>query len=69
LQYSAKRFYSPVRVSPHEEGDNVRFYVASDRPRATPATLQVRRLDSSATVRVTSTGTRPGTEARPHGGF
>ncbi|WP_152981759.1 hypothetical protein [Hymenobacter sp. AT01-02] len=31
LQYYAKRFYEPVLVSPHEEGDNVRVYVVSDR--------------------------------------
>jgi beta-mannosidase len=50
LQYYAKRFYVPVLVSPHEEGDNVRFYVVSDRTAATPATLQVRLLDFSGKV-------------------
>ncbi|TGD78260.1 beta-mannosidase [Hymenobacter wooponensis] len=45
LQYYAKRFYSPVLVSPHEEGDNVRFYVVSDKTTATPGQLQVRLQD------------------------
>jgi beta-mannosidase len=50
LQYYAKRFYSPVLVSPHEEGENVRIYVVSDRVAATPATLQVRLLDFNGKV-------------------
>jgi len=50
LQYYAKRFYAPVLVSPHEEGENVRFYVVSDHTAATPATLQVRLLDFSGKV-------------------
>jgi beta-mannosidase len=50
LQYYAKRFYTPVLVSPHEEGENVRFYVVSDRTAATPATLQVRLLDFNGKV-------------------
>ena len=50
LQYYAKRFYAPVLVSPHEEGENVRFYVVSDRTAATPANLQVRLLDFSGKV-------------------
>jgi beta-mannosidase len=50
LQYYARRFYAPVLVSPHEEGDHVRIYVVSDRVAATPATLQVRLLDFSGKV-------------------
>ena len=50
LQYYAKRFYSEVLVSPHEEGDNVRLYVVSDRTAATPANLQVRLLDFTGKV-------------------
>jgi beta-galactosidase/beta-glucuronidase len=46
----AKRFYALALVSPHEEGENVRFYVVSDRTAATPATLQVRLLDFSGKV-------------------
>ncbi|GAB3241331.1 glycoside hydrolase family 2 TIM barrel-domain containing protein [Hymenobacter seoulensis] len=45
LQYAAKRFYSDVLVSPHEEGDNVRFYVVSDKTTALPGRLQVRLQD------------------------
>jgi beta-mannosidase len=45
LQYYAKRFYSQMLVSPHEEGDNVRFYVVSDKTTATPGQLQVRLHD------------------------
>ena len=45
LQYYAKRFYADLLLSPHEEGDNVRFYVVSDRLTAVPAQLQVRLLD------------------------
>ena len=50
LQYYAKRFYAPVLVSPHEEGDKVRFYVVSDRTSPTPASLQVRLLDLGGKV-------------------
>lgn len=50
LQYYARRFYSPVLVSPHEEGENVRFYVVSDHTTATAATLQVRLLDFNGKV-------------------
>ncbi|MFD1875153.1 beta-mannosidase [Hymenobacter bucti] len=50
LQYYAKRFYSPVLVSPHEEGENVRIYVVSDQQAATPATLNVRLLDFNGKV-------------------
>jgi len=50
LQYYAKRFYAPVLVSPHEEGENVRIYVVSDQLTATPATLRVRLLDFSGKV-------------------
>jgi beta-mannosidase len=45
LQYYAKRFYSDVLVSPHEEGDQVRFYVVSDKTTALPGKLQIRLLD------------------------
>ena len=50
LQYYAKRFYSQVLVSPHEEGENVRFYVVSDCTSAFPASLQVRLLDLGGKV-------------------
>ncbi|QIX60125.1 glycoside hydrolase family 2 protein [Hymenobacter sp. BT18] len=45
LQYYAKRFYADVLVSPHEEGDQVRFYVVSDKTSAMPGQLEVRLLD------------------------
>jgi beta-mannosidase len=50
LQYYAKRFYAPVLVSPHEEGDHVRIYVVSDQLAATPAMLSVRLLDFAGKV-------------------
>ncbi|NML67880.1 glycoside hydrolase family 2 protein [Hymenobacter sp. RP-2-7] len=50
LQYYAKRFYAPVLVSPHEEGDQVRVYVVSDRTSALGASLQVRLLDFAGKV-------------------
>lgn len=50
LQYYAKRFYAPVLVSPHEEGDQVRVYVVSDRTSALGANLQVRLLDFAGKV-------------------
>ncbi|TGE05222.1 beta-mannosidase [Hymenobacter fodinae] len=45
LQYYAKRFYASVLVSLHEEDNNVRFYVVSDRTTATPGQLQVHLQD------------------------
>ena len=50
LQYYARRFYAPLLLSPHEEGDNVRFYVVSDRTSAVPARLQLRVTDFSGRV-------------------
>jgi beta-mannosidase len=50
LQYYAQRFYADVLVSPHEEGDNLRFYVVSDRTSAVPAKLHVRLLDFNGQV-------------------
>jgi beta-mannosidase len=45
LQYYARRFYSPVLVSPHEEGERVHIYVVNDRPEPTSAHLVVTLLD------------------------
>lgn len=45
LQYYSRRFYSPILLSPHEENGNLNFYIVSDRPRATPAQLNVSLLD------------------------
>ncbi|MET0650412.1 MAG: glycoside hydrolase family 2 protein [Pyrinomonadaceae bacterium] len=45
LQYYARRFYSPLLVSPHEEGGVVRLYVVSDRTDRVPAVVRARLLD------------------------
>ncbi|HWS89576.1 MAG TPA: glycoside hydrolase family 2 protein [Pyrinomonadaceae bacterium] len=45
LQYYARRFYAPVLLSPHVEGDQVRLYVVSDRTEPLRAELRVRLLD------------------------
>jgi beta-mannosidase len=45
LQYYARRFYSPVLVSPHAEGGNINFHIVSDKAEATPAELVVTLLD------------------------
>jgi beta-mannosidase len=50
LQYYARRFYSPLLVSPHAEGDRVNFYVVSDRAEPTPARLSVTLLDFDGRV-------------------
>jgi beta-mannosidase len=45
LQYYARRFYAPVLLSPHVEGEQVKLYVVSDRTRPVRAELRVRLLD------------------------
>jgi beta-mannosidase len=45
LQYYARRFYSELLLSPHEEDGNLNFYVVSDRPKSTPAQLNVSLID------------------------
>jgi beta-mannosidase len=45
LQYYARRFYSEILLSPHEENGNLNFYVVSDRLQSTAARLQVSLLD------------------------
>jgi beta-mannosidase len=45
LQYYARRFYSPVLLSPHVEGGQVRLYVVSDRTEPVAADLRVCLLD------------------------
>ena len=45
LQYYARRFYSDILLSPHEENGNLNFYVVSDRLQSTAAQLQVSLLD------------------------
>jgi beta-mannosidase len=48
LQFYARRFYSPLLVSPHLENDNINLYVVSDRTEATPAQLRMSLLDFEA---------------------
>jgi beta-mannosidase len=45
LQYYARRFYSELLLSPHEENGSLNFYIVSDRPQATGAQLNVSLLD------------------------
>ena len=45
LQYYARRFYSPVLLSPVVEEKDLKFYVVSDRPTTTQATLSVELRD------------------------
>jgi beta-mannosidase len=45
LQYYARRFYSDVLLSPHEENGKIDFYVVSDRTSATRAQLNISLLD------------------------
>jgi len=45
LQYYAKRFYSPVLVSPFVETDNLNFYVVSDLTQASKGYLNVELRD------------------------
>jgi beta-mannosidase len=50
LQFYARRFYSPLLVSPHAEGDGVNIHVVSDRAEPTPARLVVSLLDFDGKV-------------------
>jgi len=45
LQYFAKRFYAPVLISPHVDGDNLNFFVVSDLPQPEKATMNVELRD------------------------
>jgi beta-mannosidase len=45
LQYYARRFYSPVLLSPHVEDGQVKLYVVNDRTEPLRAVLRVRLLD------------------------
>jgi len=50
LQYYARRFYSPILVSPHIENGSVKVYIVSDKTAATDATLRVRLMDFDGRV-------------------
>ena len=45
LQYYARRFYSDILISPHEENGKMNFYVVSDRLQSTAVQLKVSLLD------------------------
>lgn len=45
LQYYARRFYSPLLVSPHVENENINFYIVSDNTADVMAQLKVSLLD------------------------
>ncbi len=45
LQYYARRFYSEILLSPHEDNGNIDFFVVSDRLRPTFAQLKLSLLD------------------------
>jgi beta-mannosidase len=45
LQYYARRFYSEILVSPHEENGNINVFVVSDRLQPVAAQLNVSLLD------------------------
>jgi beta-mannosidase len=50
LQYYARRFYSPILVSPHVEDGSLKVYIVSDKTKATTATLRVRLMDFDGKV-------------------
>jgi beta-mannosidase len=50
LQFYARRFYSPLLVSPHIEGDRISFHVVSDHVEPIPARLVVTLLDFDGRV-------------------
>ncbi len=50
LQYYARRFYSPVLLSPHVEDGQAKLYVVSDRTEPLRAQLHVRLLDFDGRV-------------------
>jgi beta-mannosidase len=50
LQYYARRFYNPVLLSPHVEGDQLKLYVVNDRTEPLRARLHVRLLDFDGRV-------------------
>ena len=50
LQYYARRFYSPVLVSPHIENGTLAVYIVSDKTTATDGELRLRILKFDGTV-------------------
>ena len=45
LQYYARRFYSDLLISPHEENGELKIYVVSDKQKPTAAKLNLKLLD------------------------
>ena len=50
LQYYARRFYSPLLVSPHVENGSLAVYVVSDKTTPTAASLRLRIMKFDGTV-------------------
>jgi beta-mannosidase len=50
LQFYARRFYSDLLVTPHEESGKIAVYVVSDRVKGTPAQLHVALMDFDGNV-------------------
>lgn len=50
LQFYARRFYSDLLVSPHQENGGLAVYVVSDRTTSTTANLRVRIMTVNGTV-------------------
>jgi beta-mannosidase len=50
LQYYARRFYSPVLVSPHFEGGTLSVYIVSDKVEAQEGQLRLRIMDFDGKV-------------------
>lgn len=50
LQYYARRFYSPLLVSPHVESGSLRVYVVSDKTESTDAEVILRIMKPDGTV-------------------
>ena len=50
LQFYARRFYANLLISPHLDGENLHFYVVSDRINPTPAQVIVSLIDFDGQV-------------------
>lgn len=55
LMYYTKRFYSPLLVSPHVEGDEIKFYFVSDLPHAIQPQLTIKVVDLNGKVLLSQT--------------
>ncbi len=50
LQYYARDFYAKLLITPHVEGDRLKFYVVSDQTEDAPATIQVALMDFDGNI-------------------